>query len=196
MTMANEIPSPPSPQRPQSKAVAAGWLCFVIGLVLVFVSPMGMLLLYAPLFLAAFVLSIVGMAQGRIAGGLVLLLISIVVPLVSVIGVSGYRIGQALHEQDVQKKTALSKLAFEDVKGYPDGEYMYVEGKIRNNGNTSVTYVKVGVEYLDRNGTILDTDWTYAAGADQLRPSAAKSFRIMTKRDPRMTNFRYQLLNN
>jgi hypothetical protein len=112
-------------QRTQCKAVVAGWLCFVIGLVLVFVSPLGILILYVPLFLATFILSIVGMAQGRIANGLVLLLLSIVVPLVSVIGGAGYHIGQVLHEQDVQKKTALSKLDFEDVKSYPDGEYMY-----------------------------------------------------------------------
>jgi len=155
-----------------------------------------MLLVYSPLFLAAFVLSIVGMAQGRIAGGVVLLLTSIVVPLVSVIGVSAHRVGQALYEQNTQKQSALSNLDFEDVKGYSRDEYMHIEGKLRNNGDTPITYVKVGVEYLDKNGTILDTDWTYAVGGEQLVPGAAKSFRVMTKRDGRMTKFRYKILNN
>src|SRR5690242_2997734 len=102
--MANESPSLALSAK-TNKAILAGWLCFAIGLVLVFVSPLGMLLVYGPLFLAAFVLSIVGMAQGRIAGGVVLLLTSIVVPLVSVIGVSAHRVGQVLYEQNTQKQS-------------------------------------------------------------------------------------------
>ena len=187
-------PPVPQPQAARSKAIAAGWACMAIGLLLVFVSPLGMLLLYGPLFLAAFILSIVGMAQGRIASGIVLLLLSIIVPLISVIGVSGYRIASTLHEQEVQKNTALSKLAFEDVKSSGDGDYISIEGKIRNNGETPVNYVKVGVDYLDKNKTVLDTDWTYAVASEDLRPGSAKSFRIMTKRDPKMTNYRYQVL--
>jgi cell division protein FtsW (lipid II flippase) len=81
--MQNETISTPSNQKRQSKAVAAGLICVFIGLVLLFNSPLGMLLIYAPLFLAAFILSIVAMAQGRIVAGLLLLLISIIVPLVT-----------------------------------------------------------------------------------------------------------------
>ena len=44
------------------------------------------IILYAPLFLAAFVLSIIAMAQGRVAGGLTLLLCSVVIPSLTFMG--------------------------------------------------------------------------------------------------------------
>ncbi|QVL46128.1 MAG: hypothetical protein KFB94_03215 [Methylophilaceae bacterium] len=59
-----------------------------------------------------------------------------------------------------------------------------------------MSFIKVGVEYLDKNGTILDTDYTFVVSGENLQPTAAKSFSIMTKRDPKMTNFRYHIIKN
>jgi hypothetical protein len=48
-------------------AVIGGWVCFGVGAAVMFLSIWA-IIFYAPLFFAAFVLSIVAMAQGRVAG--------------------------------------------------------------------------------------------------------------------------------
>ena len=61
-------------------AIIGGWICFAVGLAFMALLPLLGFIFYGPLFFAAFVLSIVAMAQRRVAGGLTLLLCCIVLP--------------------------------------------------------------------------------------------------------------------
>ena len=60
-------------------AVIGGWLCFVLGTAIMYYS-LWTFMLYVPLFIASFVLSITAMAQRRIIGGILLLLTTLIVP--------------------------------------------------------------------------------------------------------------------
>ena len=60
-------------------------MCFVVGAALMFLS-LWAIIFYAPLFFAAFVLSIVAIAQGRVAGGLTLLLGCVIIPSLTFVG--------------------------------------------------------------------------------------------------------------
>src|SRR5262249_54156181 len=66
-------------------ALIGGWVCFGVGAALMFLSVWA-IIFYAPLFFAAFVLSIVAMAQGRVAGGLTLLLCCVIIPSLTFLG--------------------------------------------------------------------------------------------------------------
>jgi hypothetical protein len=66
-------------------ALIGGWVCFVVGAALLFLS-LWAIIFYAPLFFAAFVLSIVAMAQGRVTGGLTLLLCCVIIPSLTFLG--------------------------------------------------------------------------------------------------------------
>jgi len=89
-------PEPPAPAKPLSTprfsvekrevqtnvkqgAVIGGWLCFFLGILTMYFS-MWTFVIYGPLFIVAFVLSIVAMSQRRILGGIALLLATLVVP--------------------------------------------------------------------------------------------------------------------
>ncbi len=63
----------------QQGAVIGGWLCFLLGVGVMYFS-LWAFVIYGPLFLVAFILSIAAMAQRRILGGLALLLITLIVP--------------------------------------------------------------------------------------------------------------------
>lgn len=58
-------------------AALGGWICFVIG-VAVMLIPVPTWFIYGPLFLASFILSIVAMAQKRVASGVILLLANVI----------------------------------------------------------------------------------------------------------------------
>ena len=60
-------------------ALIGGIACFAIGIILMFLT-MWSFIIYSPLFLAAFILSIVAMAQRRVLGGILLLLATLVAP--------------------------------------------------------------------------------------------------------------------
>ena len=60
-------------------ALKAGWVCLVLGLVLMLI-PFPLFYVFLPLCGVAFILSIVGLAKGQTAKGITLLICSIVLP--------------------------------------------------------------------------------------------------------------------
>ena len=75
-----KAPTPPQvDEKKKQGAVLGGWVCLAIGTALMIWSLLTFLL-YLPLFLASFVLGIVAIAQRRLANGISILLLSVVVP--------------------------------------------------------------------------------------------------------------------
>jgi hypothetical protein len=60
-------------------AIIGGCACFGVGLFCMFLSP-SVFFLYGPLFLVAFILSIVAMSQNRVVCGIMLLLATLIIP--------------------------------------------------------------------------------------------------------------------
>ena len=81
-------------------ALIGAVVCFLLAVVLVFVSLLTFFI-YGPLFLAAFILSIVAMAQKRVAGGLTVLLLTIIVPPILILSLGAIRGKSALEEAGV-----------------------------------------------------------------------------------------------
>lgn len=190
----DEVTAPAPPTQPKkTAAVNAGWICFVLGVVLLF-AHVGTILLAIPLFIASLVLSIVGLAQGRIASGVVLLCLSVMAPMVLVPGMMCARVGESMAKQKLEENAALYAVTIEDEKGEWGDSYFTTTGRVRNRGKSSVSYVKVQVEFYDKDGRVMDTDWTYAVAGEGLEPGAAKSFSMMTPADRRIKTFRCQVM--
>lgn len=62
--------------------------------------------------------------------------------------------------------------------GYGDG--IKGKGTIVNNTDFAVSFVKFIVEYKDKSGNIVNTDETYAVGADELLPNQRRRFEWYT----------------
>ena len=103
-----------------------------------------------------------------------------------------HSVSSSIKSVQEEKAQALAKLTFEGVKGYRDGSYMYLKGIARNNGTSAVGFVKVVVDWLDKDGTVLDTNFTYVTALDKLEPGAAKSFSIMSPSNSKMYNYSYR----
>jgi hypothetical protein len=167
------------------------FLCLVAGIVLLFISP-GFIFISAPLFLACFVLSIIAMAKHHVASGVIMMILVLTVPPICTFGVFAFAVSKGVKEGQEDKRATLASLVFEDVSGSLDGSYMYLKGRVRNNGATAADFIKVQVSWLDKQGTIIDTGETFVSGLDKLQPGAAKSFEIMTPANPKMARFSYK----
>jgi hypothetical protein len=185
--------TPSQPVKRRTAAVNAGWLCFVIGMVLLF-AHIGTTLLSIPLFVASLVLGIVGIAQGRTASGVVLLCMSVAAPLVLVPGVVCARVGQSMATQKEAERNALASVTIEDEEWYRDGDYFRTKGTVRNRGTTTLNYIKVGATFYDKDNQVVDTDWTYAVSGEGLAPGEARSFDMMTRSNSRAKTMRCRII--
>lgn len=79
-------------------ALIGGLVCFGLGVLMMFIS-LWTVILYAPLFLAAFILSIVAMAQKRVAGGVILLVLTILIPPILFVAIPSFKIAQSSYEE-------------------------------------------------------------------------------------------------
>lgn len=187
-------------QAEKSKVMSIGWTCFWVGVAIMLLIHTS-ILFSGPFFLAAFILSIVGITQSRVTSGVVLLLATLIVPPViffATFALSPYDdpVTESVTEweeerlkKERERREALRNVVIEDVKGEHGRTSMVVEGKVRNKGIRRVENVKVSVEWMDKNGKVLDTDWTYAVSSVGLRPGGAKSFRISTRLDKKAERF-------
>jgi|GEM_PF-2552748 len=76
-------------------ALIGAIVCLGVGMALMSISLLTFIA-YAPLFLAAFILSIVAMSQGRVTGGILALLFTVIVPPVMWFGLTSIRLEKSL----------------------------------------------------------------------------------------------------
>lgn len=180
-------------ERTRSLIAMIGWLCFASGLIVMILSSK-IFILYAPLFLAAFIIGVIVLVKGRIANGVLLLVSTLIIAVMCCIGVLE-GIGKICFGQRQKKHEVLSKIEFEEVYCYIEDELMCCEGKVRNKGHTTVRLVKIAIEWFSEDGVVLAKDWTYADSSDGMGPGEVKSFKIMTPLDERMQKYRYYVMD-
>ncbi len=166
-------------------------LCLIIGVALLFVSPK-LVIVAAPLFLACFILSIIAIAKGRVLIGALLMVLVFTISPFFFLGVFSHAVSKNIATTKDEKRT-IANLTFEEVSGSRDKSYMYLKGLVRNRGASPVDFVIVQVSWLDKDGAVLDTGEAYVVALDKLQPGDAKSFRIMTPSNPKMTRYTYRI---
>ena len=92
-----------------------GWVCFGVGTAFMFLSLLTVIF-YAPLFLAAFVLSIVAMSQRRVAGGLILLLCCVIIPPLTFFSLMAHRAAPSIESATAIAKTMRVQADVEAIK--------------------------------------------------------------------------------
>lgn len=54
---------------------------------------------------------------------------------------------------------------------------------VSNNSIYKYHYIKVKASFLNKYGTVIDTDWTYAIGSEWLEPGESTKFRLSVEKD-------------
>ena len=65
------------------------------------------------------------------------------------------------------------------------GNYVYIEGTVKNTSKKQIRYYEIGVRFYNSSGSVVDTDWTN--GSD-IAPGDSQKFEIMHKNDESFTN--------
>ena len=88
------------------------------------------------------------------------------------------------------KNEKLLNIAISDLSDERKRAFYYVRGRVTNNGDEPVKLVQVGVDYLNADGDVVETDSTFAVSLDALAPGASKSFEIMTQSNPALDTYK------
>lgn len=81
-------------------------------------------------------------------------------------------------------------------KVYTDYGYCKCKGSVKNNGTKSYNYVKIKGSFKDKDGNILDTDWTYVVGSEGLAPSETKTFELSVPANSKIDSCSVSLIND
>jgi len=101
---------------------------------------------------------------------------------------------QQIEKQKQDKKQALASVEIKDQEGELDGDWFKVTGRVCNGGSMPVSYVKVQADFLDRSGSVVDTNWTYAVSSEALSSGSCKSFEIMQRAGSKAKRYRVYVL--
>lgn len=87
------------------------------------------------------------------------------------------------------KNEELQQIDIEDITQEHLRNYYYVRGRVVNKGDKPVNLVRVGVDFKDAQGNVVESNSTFAVSFDELNPGASKSFEIMTEYTTALENF-------
>lgn len=162
-------------------AIIGATACLIIGLFIMYLSLMSFII-YSPLFIAAFVLSIVAMSQKRVLGGILILLGTVIIPPLLFLGLFVGR-QKSLFEPDLESAnlTQPANYTEQDNRGNTQqaqhdssqiekqkySQYITLQnievakttlnedgifGEVKNTGNRTLKEVEITVYCLDQNG--------------------------------------------
>ena len=76
-----------------------------------------------------------------------------------------------------------------------DFGYMECKGSVENTGSRTYEFVKIKGAFVDSDGNVIDTDWTYAVGSEGLAPGEKKTFELSVPENPEIDSCSVSLLN-
>lgn len=138
------------PVEQKQGAVVGGWVCIALGTALMFWTLLSFLL-YLPLFLAAFVLGIVAIAQRRLGHGIPILLLSVVIPLLIGLGLGTYRAQQVVAEVNRAQAERMQAPQQPIVPGEPDASPVEPAGP-----SPEQKYIEEDLELYDFQAKYMD----------------------------------------
>ena len=82
-----------------------------------------------------------------------------------------------------------SSVIVESLNHSTSGSNYKVYGTVTNNTLYTVKFVKVKVSMKDADGKVIDTETTYACGAEGLKPGESTKFECYIKKDSKAISF-------
>lgn len=72
--------------------------------------------------------------------------------------------------------------------------YTICTGSVKNTGSKTYSYINVKGSFKNFSGTVIDTDWTYAAGSEGLSPGESTTFRLSVPKNREISSCSVSLM--
>lgn len=71
--------------------------------------------------------------------------------------------------------------------------YKYIEVTVKNNGKENINYIKIGFDFIDKNGDIIQSDWTNDNSI--IKPNATQKITKMVSKDIKFNIVKTEILD-
>jgi hypothetical protein len=112
------------------------------------------------------------------------------------VGKAALDINEAMEKEKQKKTAALAAIQIKDLESESRSGYVTIRGRACNEGTERATFVKIGCDYLDGSGRVVNSDFTYASSSDGIQPGACKEFTLMERNSEDWERYRAYVLND
>jgi hypothetical protein len=141
-----------------------------------------------------------GMSVGKIILGVgcgVILAVVLMMGACSMfVGKAALDVNQAMEQEKTKKAAVLAAIKIKDVDSERSSGYVTIRGRACNEGDEPATFVKIGCDYLNEGGQVVNSDFTYASSADGIQPGACKEFTLMERNSDDWRRFQTYVKND
>jgi len=81
-----------------------------------------------------------------------MMILVLTVPPICILGVFAFAVSKGVQKVEEDKRATIANLIFEDVSGSRDGSYMYLKGRVRNNGTTAADFHQSSSQLAGQTG--------------------------------------------
>lgn len=85
------------------------------------------------------------------------------------------------NQNNQMSENALDALEISNIYVKTKTSYTVCTGTVTNSGKKTYKFIKVKGAFKDWSGSVIDTDWTYAVGAEGLAPGESSRFEMSVK---------------
>lgn len=141
-----------------------------------------------------------GMSLGKIilgvGCGIVLAFVLIVGACSMLVGKAAVDVNKAMEDEKAKKVAALAAIKIKDIDSKTSSGYVTITGRACNEGSEPATFVKIGADFLNKQGQVVDSDFTYASSSDAIQPGACKEFSIMQRNSDDWNEYRVRVMGD
>jgi len=128
--------------------------------------------------------------------GVVLAFVAILGACTVLVGKAAVDVDQAMKDQQAKKAATLAAIRIKDLDSESRSGYVTIRGRACNDGSEPAPFVKIGFEFLNSAGQVVDSSFTYASSTDAIQPGACKEFSTMQRNSDDWSRYRAQVVND
>ncbi len=107
-----------------------------------------------------------------------------------IVGKAALDVDSAMKEERAKKLATLAAIKIKNLESETSSGYVTIRGKACNEGAEPATFVKIGFEYLNASGNVVDSDFAYASSSEPIQPGACKEFMTMQRNSDDWVTYR------
>jgi hypothetical protein len=141
-----------------------------------------------------------GVSVGKIVLGVgcgVVLAIAVVMGACTMlVGKAALDVNKAMEDEKTKKAATLAGIRIKDLDSETSAGFVTIRGRACNEGTQPATFVKIGCEYLNGKGQVVNSDFTYASSSDAIQPGACKQFTLMERNSNDWESYRVHVASD
>lgn len=128
--------------------------------------------------------------------GVVLAIVVLMGACSMLVGKAALDVNTAVEEEKAKRAATLAAITIKDLDSETRAGFVTIRGRACNEGAQPAAFVKIGCDYLNKAGSVVNSDFTYASSSDPIQPGACKEFTLMERNSDDWERYRTYVMTD